>query len=305
VGKGVWVAKIKIIDFTAKAFAERWTPLKEVVKKNFSVDLEVEIKIVSKDSIKSALQDLVLSDANCCRIDPEFASAATEHFQTTTMEVSLSESAGILIRDEKKWWPKSFYDEAFSRMASEHIGQIDINGSALVVGASGSAKLVAASLVKMGFVTVNIVEEDPVLGEATVKNLRKRFFNVKFQYVPGLELTTLPGVNSIVVNTNPLTETDEIYPELHFFNFLKNGGVVVDLTLVPSRTPLIIEAEKWGARYISGDVLASTQDVLMIEYLLKKKIEDIDSYCQSLRALIDAVPFDPSPYLKQFQDRGL
>ena len=68
-----------------------------------------------------------------------------------------------------------------------------------------------------------------------------------------------------------------------FFNFLKSQGAVVDLTLVPSQTPLILEAKQWGARaFVRRFFVAAACNILMIEKLTGKKL-DPAKYLERLR----------------------
>jgi hypothetical protein len=295
--------KLKIIELTSKAFDQRWGVLRDFLMAG-GVDLATEIKVATFETLKESVHEIIQSDAHLCRIDDVFVPYVSKLLPNTTYGVDSLHSTGLLVREKQAWWPKPLIDDAFTRSVSARIGQVDLNAAALVIGSQGSSKLVVSSLVRMGFFQVNIADHDKSKGDETVKELRKKFFDTKFDYIPTQDLTLLPGVHSIVVNTNPLSENDELYAELHFFNYLKPGGVVVDLTLVPSRTPLIIEAEHWGANYLEGDQIATDRDLLMVEEQLKIKI-DPQNYRIQLRKIVDAVPFDPAPYLKRFQDRGI
>jgi shikimate 5-dehydrogenase len=296
--------KLKLIEITPQKFENRWKALQEILKRDCDTDLDVEIRECTHETLKANLSEVFKGDGNICRIDDVFVSEVLKHMARTTHEVNFSNSAGLLVLERGQWWPRPLYDQAFSKTISVKVGQIDLNSAALVIGAGGVSTLIVSSLVKMGFTTLNIADHDKDKGQAAVKELKKKFFKVKFDSIPTQNLTTLPGIHSIVVNTNPLDQKDELYAELYFFNFLKPGGVVIDLTLVPSRTPLIMEAEQWGARFLEGDTIAADRDCLMVEEILGVKI-DPEAYRKSLRALIDAVPFDPGPYLKRFHDRAL
>jgi hypothetical protein len=296
--------KIKFIELTSEPWADRWKVLQgALLEKKKTLDCEI-ISISDLRELQAKVSSILHSDARLCRVGDRLVPEIFKFLINTTFDVSFSNSIGLLEKIKGKWWPKPFLDLAFIRSVSAKMGQLDLNSSALVIGSGGAAKLVISSLVRMGFSAVNIADNDKLKGKATVAELQKRFFAVKFDYIPTQNLTMLPGVHSLVVNTNPLSDSDDLYTELYFFNFLKPGGVVVDLTLVPARSPLIIEAEKWGARFLEGDAIAADRDCLMVEEYLDLRLDSVQ-YRKKLREVIDAVPFDPAPYLKKFSERAL
>jgi shikimate 5-dehydrogenase len=296
-------APLKLIYFSEKPWADRWSVLKQILKEKFNVDLNAEIQQTDSEKFAGVLAEAMKTDAEIIRASDSLAPLVPRNIQVTTHEANFIGASGLLLREKGQWWTRPVLDEAFTRTISENVGQIDINSAALVAGAGGAARAVVSSLARMGFPTVNISDMSADAALELVFEMKRKYFKVHFTAIPYEQITTLPGIHSVMINTTWLAYENVLLDELYFFNFLKPGGVVVDLTLIPWKTPLISEAEKWGARHLSGDYFTAERDALMISKLRGIKIP-VGEYRERLRALIDTVPFDSSPYLKRFRDRG-
>jgi len=295
--------KIKLIELTDQPWIARWRPLGSILKSELELEFESAIIDTTPGSLEKELRTALESDADLCRVSDSFCREVLKYLPNTTHAATFAGAAPFIIREEGVWWPRSVLDDALSRSISSYLGQVDIASSALIAGAGEITRLVVAAVVKAGFATVNVTDKNQSLLNTLVEEMKRKYFQVQFHGVPFDAITMLPGIHSLVINTTPLSVENDLLEELYFFNFLKAGGAVVDLTLVPAQTPLMMEAEQWGARHMSGDFIASERDALMIERLVKKSLP-VEKYRQALRAEIDAVPFDPGPFLERFRRRG-
>ena len=291
------------MELTNQPWEHRWKALAESLQSELNINFEAEIKDVTAESLGDAVREVVNSKADVCRISDNFNSFALPELVQTTQEALTAGVCPLLIREKGQWWPRPLMEEAFKTCLTENFAQLDIASNALIAGSGPAGRQVIAAISKIGYSVINITDQDIQSSQKLVDAMKKRFFQIKFKVIPFQEITTLPGVHSLVVNTTPLILENELLDELYFFNFLKSQGAVVDLTLVPSHTPLMLEAEQWGARHLSGDFVAADCDVYMIEKLTGKKISK-SKYREALRKNVDAAPFDAGPFLNRFRERG-
>lgn len=294
---------LKIIELTCHSWDRRWTALTEICRVDFGIDLSVEVRVVHPGNLKEGIEEVLRSEAAACRISDDISVEIGPYLPRVTQKALFAGACPFLVRDKNEWWPRPLLEEAFIHCMTENFGQLDLDSFALVAGSGGGAKTVIAAIATLGYSTINVSDKIQDKAIQLVTEMKKKFFQINFQAVPFQAITTLPGVHSLVVNTTPLSLENDLLDELYFFNFLKSGGAVIDLTLIPSETPLIIEAKQWGARHLSGDYVFAERDALMIERLTGKKIQ-ISKYRELLRKDVDAAPFDASPFLQRFRERG-
>lgn len=295
-------AQVKLIHLTDKPWENRWAALIDAVRKNFGAELTATIKTTSLETLASDFQEVLRGDYDICRVSDSLSVEILKHLPQTTAETNHVGACGFLLKEKQMWWPRPLLAEAFTRCLSQDIHKLDLSSSALVAGASGSGKMIISSLVKQGFMKINLADRIETTGREMIAEMKKKYFQVAFEYIPFETITTLPGVHSLIVNTTPLVLENELLDELYFFNFLKTGGIVVDLTLLPPETPLLSEAKQWGARHLSGDYVVAHRDILMMESAKLGRLP-FEEYRLALRSLAEAVPFDPGPFLKRFRDR--
>jgi shikimate 5-dehydrogenase len=294
---------LKLVELTDVPWDVRWKPLGEVMEKHLGIKLDATVRQVTPESLGTEIGEILKSDANVCRLSSTL-SARVFPFLTQTFEKSAKVGAcDTLVRDKGGWWPRSLLVDATMRTFSQKIGILELEAPALVLGTEGVAKEVVGAMARTGYTSIDIVDDSTDHGKAFVEEMRRQYYQVRFEFVPFNAITTLPGVYSIVANTLPLEFENEQLDEIYFFNFLKENGVVIDLNIIPPSTPMIEEAKQLGARHLSGDFIAAELDSLMVEEVLQKKIP-IEDYRLALRAAADAVPYDIAPFLKRFRDRG-
>lgn len=292
---------MKVIEISQNPFMERAELLMEFCRKQGIADFVYECKEASGDDFPTALAE-AKTQANAIRIGSPFSETIIPTLTDFTNEIQTIGACDFLERERDHWWPRNFLNRAFLKTLSDSVGRVDINHTAFVVGCGAAARSVVAALVRVGFTKVTLTDKFTERGMEAVETLKKKFFQIQFEFAPLQAITTLPGVHSLVVNTTPLVLENDLLDELYFFNFLHEGGVVVDLQLVPSKTPLLLEAETWGARFLSGDFVAAQADALLVHHLTKVQLP-VEAYRQELRKKIDAIPFDSSPFLRRFRER--
>lgn len=129
------------------------------------------------------------------------------------------------------WWPKNYLIEGIRRTLVADLKAVDFSGGVFVIGAGAEARAAVAALVRTGFIRFSISDPDEELGRAFIEEAEKVFFNCQFQFVPRHMITQLPSVNSVAINTLTIGRDGGVLDELFYFNFLKSGGIWLDLPL--------------------------------------------------------------------------
>ena len=111
----------------------------------------------------------------------------------------------------------------------------------------------------------------------------------------------MPGVHSVVVNTLDFVEHDDFLNELYYFNFLRKGGVVIDLAETPVETPFLRIAKDIHATTYVGYQLWCLYDFLWVQKFIRQPF-DIKSYEAAVKMHLEKQPFNQDVMKKIFEE---
>jgi shikimate dehydrogenase len=252
---------IRWVEIAARSSRERYTLLQDFMTVT-GVTNEVSFIETDFDGFQNELIQ-AKKTFDQILIGPPFTEMAFDPTADMPAPLLSIKAADCVIKNkDQRWWPHSLLQEGFVHALAHHLKALDLNASALVVGAGGAARAVLSGLVRLGYNKFNITDRFEERGRVVIEDLRRSYFGVRFEFVPQVALTALPGMHSILVNATPLTAENELLRELQFLNFIKEHAAVVDLELIPPKTPLLTEAEQIGAKVINGVEIASYVDIL-------------------------------------------
>ncbi|USN48886.1 MAG: hypothetical protein H6626_07300 [Pseudobdellovibrionaceae bacterium] len=221
-----------------------------------------------EDELTSAMQTY-----DIIRIGRGLGSVVMQYFKKNTADVRHLGAADTIVKVDGEWWLANVTFPALQRELSEIGTKLNISSEALIVGAGASARAAVGAIVKMGFKTVNISNQFDEQAQDLIGDVKRKYFDVKFNFVPKDQLILLPGTNGIVINTTPFSPENDVLNELYYFNFLQRPGVAMDLVLSPPETPLIKEALGIQATVVCGYQVASWADVLWADWYLDLKLD--------------------------------
>lgn len=170
--------------------------------------------------------------------------------------------ADAFVNERGDWWLRNYLVAGLQEAIAAELKGLDFNGGVFVLGSAAEARASIAALVRVGFRRFLITDVDEERGERFVTEARSTYFKVQFDFVPRHMITQLPGVNSIAVNTIPGGRDQGMLAELFYFNFLKSGGVWLDLALSGVDPALEAEAKNAGALVEPGANPIARADVL-------------------------------------------
>ncbi len=220
------------------------------------------------------LIETVKKDHHSIRFGFELWDSLSDHVnQTYTQTLRLRAVDAIYLDSKDGWWPHLSFDDAISYYLSDYEKSLVTTDPVFVIGSGGLARAVISGLIKMGYAKINIacINKDEAL--QIQNDFQKIFFNTTFSYTERDNVTLLPGVHNIVINTLDFPEKDEFLRDLYYFNFLKKNGIVVDLNEVPIETPLTYIAKDINAKIIYGYEVLSYGDFLWARIATQKELD--------------------------------
>lgn len=233
-------------EVSTKCERERYTSLSQALEKSGLAN-EVGFIEITPEEFPARLPEL-LKSYDQLRIGGELQELALKSVERLPSALLTLRAADSLVRDVDGWWPRNFLVEGLRGFFAQDLRTIDLSGGVFVSGVTPQARAVVAALVRIGFNRFTIAATEVEHAERFADDMRAGFFQVRFQTVSGNRITQLPAVHTVAVNTLPRDGDGGLLAEMAYFNFLKSGGIWLDLPLVPHNIELDTEARSVGAR---------------------------------------------------------
>ncbi len=103
----------------------------------------------------------------------------------------------------------------------------DLSGAAFILGAVEETKVIAASLSRLGFKRLMIVDTEDRKTEQLCQYLRRRLFGIEIEAVARRTLTQVPSEAAIAISLVDTNDTGML-EDISYLNFLRKGGVWID-----------------------------------------------------------------------------
>lgn len=223
----------------------------------------------------------MLAQYDQIRVESPHRQSAFHAFKHHEVIMSQLKAADCIFKDHQShWWCRSLTYYSLCEALQKFGEKLDLESSVLIVGAGSSARSAVASGAKMGFKSFKVTNKFDDQGLEMIRDMKKNFFGLDFEFVPQDKLILLPGTNALAVNTTPFRPSNDLLEELYYFNFLKRNGIIVDLTVSPLYTPLLKQAEEIQNDIVFGHEIAAYSDALWIEWVFDHKIavQELKSY---------------------------
>lgn len=212
------------------------------------------------------------------RVGSPYGEKIVTVFTKTEASVRDIGAADCVVKVDGQWWPRAALFYACSDLLKVYGEQMDPRSAILMIGAGAAARMSLSALVRIGFQRVLIANQDEVGAEALAVKLRRQLMGIQFDVCPMEKLILLPGSHGLAVNTTPFSGDNEILSELYYFNFLKPGGMIWDMTLAPVETPLLQEAKDIGIKAIKGYQILARVDEHWLKWVAPQLAFDRDTY---------------------------
>ena len=227
------------------------------------LQLSCEIDKISMDATE--LQNFFVSQKDqysAIRLTPDFQEVVTALFPNLPTVERIIQVADCLFLEKNKWWPRSLMVDCLADSMVLKQPQIDTQAQGLIVGDSSEAQVALYVLIKMGFSKINLITDHSNKIQSILDRTRQSLFGIDVKLISPDELTLLPNICSVAINTETLDKDDPLMNDLMYLNFLKPTGLLVDLSETDAQNPLISEAQKVGIRTLhSSEVEIEIQKV--------------------------------------------
>ncbi|MES2768699.1 MAG: hypothetical protein V4596_06085 [Bdellovibrionota bacterium] len=226
------------------------------------------------------------------RFHPKNIDQVSLNIKNNLRELENLKAVDSLMFDEKKgYWPEILFRDSLFEFLTHTVKNLDVMDKGFVIGTCGLARASIAALIKLGFSKINITSKDDESALNLIKDFKEIFYNVQFEYTKRVDVTILPGTHGLVINTFSVLDSEDFPNEIYYFNFLKKGGLVIDLVDVPPETPFLRIAQDIGARVVRGYEAFGFYDLNWVLKVTGLKT-DFDEYKQLLKTNLDQVAYD-------------
>lgn len=215
------------------------------------------------------------------RVEPEESQVVLDHFPRLPTHVNWLATADSLVFESKEWWPRLYLYDSLRTVVVSHFRELDIGLEGYVVGANRMGRAAVAALAGLGFSKISLVDEDEDKIKAEAAYLSRYLFGVRIEGVPSYMLTEREAPGSMTVNTKVLPDNSTVLTDLSYFNFMKTGGVVIDISECTSQNTLLQEAERADLKTMSGLVVQSHRDVDILKKLFPQQYITHEDYLES------------------------
>jgi len=232
------MSKIKIADFSSSQFELFASYLKWMTQKH-GLDLE----IVKKDEFSFEN----LTDFNSAIIGIEDSEVAQIGFSPAQVrELGVFD---CLFFEDQRWYPRLIYYEALRQVLVAEARGLEIRYPAFVAGDGPQVRIILAILSELGISHIYLVGEEKKLVQEVI-SIQKTRLGLNLKIMKSDDLISQSLQAGLVINTLDFQKYPSVLADLSYFNFLKQGGYVVDLNLLPVKNLFLDEAVRADLRII-------------------------------------------------------
>ena len=206
---------------------------------NFPLLLEQKNKF-STDDLKDA-QGAVLNLKASAELVPNIRFCPTQVREFGVFD--------FMFFEDHQWYPRLIFYEALRQVLVKEARELDIRAPAFVVGNGPEVRIISAVLSELGVKEIYFVGAKKSLELEKLAVLKTRI-GLKVDIV-GSEFLTNQSLNGgLIINSLDLRSHPAELVDLSYFNFIKEGGYVMDLNLYPIPNPYLEEAERAELRVV-------------------------------------------------------
>lgn len=262
--------RLRWVEIAIRARRQRFEDLSSALNEA-GLGNEVSFIETSEDEFPTVLEQ-AKADFDQIRIGGDLQVLAPKVADRLPSLLLTLRAADALVKEGDQWWLRNYFVEGLQEAIAGEIRNIDLTGGSFILGATAEARAAVAALVRFGFHRLDVSDPDEERAKALVEELRSTYFKVQFQFIPRHLITQLPGIHTMVINTLEVGDDDGILGEMAYFNFLKPGGVWLDLPLVRRNSALESEARSVGAVIESAASVHARTDRLWAQACFDRRL---------------------------------
>ncbi len=175
-------------------------------------------------------------------------------------DAALIGAVNAVKRNERGEWEGDIFDGIGMIRAVQALGQTIAGRKALLYGAGGAGKAIAAALLSNGVGTLTIIDHDHAKAEAIAGVLGRTYPQVAI----GCDNRNVEDYD-LLINATPVgMGPDDSHVE--WTGTLHSGITVVDIVPYPIETPLLALAKQVGCPNTNGQAMIQGQSDAVLEY---------------------------------------
>lgn len=239
----------------------------ETVMKDLAPSLGVTLEIEPRDLASvSDLNDFA-EEADVLRVPLQRSLEWLKRCPVQPVKVSLYGAADTFLRADRGWNPALVIEKSLHQTIIREAHHVDIRESAYVIGNGPLLRVIAGVALGLGFRRVYLVGEDEADLLEQKELLGRVFIGADVLTLPAHSLTLQTVGASLMVNTLPLQERPDLAADLAYFNFMRRGGLVLDLYGFGKEQPVLEEALRAGLRVIPAHLVSAGRDLALLQNL--------------------------------------
>jgi shikimate 5-dehydrogenase len=232
----------------------------------------------------------VQENAVALRFQPEGSDTVVKQFPQLPTNVRWLETADTLLLEDGAWWPRLLSYDAFRKLLISRFPALNVGLHCYVIGATQIGRVGVASMASLGFSHLSVVDEDELKLHREVAFLKRYLLGIQIESVPASTLTVQTKAGALMLNTLHLPEENPVLKDLSYFNFMNQGGVVVDISECCHDNALLQEAQRADLSVLTGLEVQSQIDVDLLTKLFPDKYVTYEDYFESFEAFMAAPP---------------
>ncbi|MBX2989200.1 MAG: hypothetical protein KF802_15025 [Bdellovibrionaceae bacterium] len=255
------------------------------------VDIQWDTREVADAAAFSALM-AGNPEVDAVRLVPDLCEEYLAKCPVQPLPVSRYRTADAFYRRQGVWEPELLAEESVRRVIMRQAHHLDLRESAYVAGSGVFLRVVGGVALGLGFRRVYLVGENEADLNEQARSLMKLYVGSEVQALPAHQLTVQTVGGSLLVNTLNLASRPELAADLAYFNFMRRGGLVMDLHGGPSEQLVLEEALRADLRIVPPHEFSGQSEYFFAERLglgsLASERDFLNSWFEWLRRLMSA-----------------
>lgn len=247
--------------------------------------LESDFQVIElADDFEGQLKSLI-GTVEVLRVDPSVGEQFVKQLHHVTVKEMFVRTTTCLVAENEVWWSRPLMIEPLQDVL-QGTGQINIAYEVLIVGIHAYSWIALETLSQMGFTKFAVIDRDDLAAARMLRDFQKKHFSLTFRTLRSRELMNIPENFSMVVNCSP--QADEgLLQDLSYFNFLVEGGIVVDARLYVGESEFIESARQVGAVTRNGLDITVGEDDFWVKRFFGQPLSQ--TYAQKLKFHLEQV----------------
>lgn len=247
--------------------------------KDKGVDIELEfVDVGTPEDLPRVAEE---SGATALRIDAELASEWLLTNPVQPLAVSRARAADLYTKKMGLWEPDLILESALHDVIVRQGRTLELNDWAYVIGEGAELRVVAGVCLSLGFRKIKLVSDRDDDLAAQKEALGRMYVGCDIVPLPAHSLTLQTVEASLLVNASDLTQKTEIANDLAYFNFMREGGLIIDLKSIQRKNAVLEEAMRAGLRVLPPHEVTGVREVWMAKRLGFDEVFSPSAYLDS------------------------